>query len=135
VSYWSAAGLVPRQWYISVNDCDPTPATRIGEIMRIVVAFVAVAGTLVLVAPANADDGKLDAETCVGLTGAQMNLLMALNPQDARSPADILEKSSPPDPVKQAIEHFVSTGGVQSSDLNADQMNKTIDDWTRQVCS
>jgi hypothetical protein len=103
--------------------------------MRIVVAFVAVAVTLILAAPANANSGKLDNETCVGLMRAQMDLVMAVDPQDARSSADILEKSSPPDLVKQAIEHFASTGGVQSSDPNADQMNKTIDDWIRQVCS
>jgi hypothetical protein len=63
-----------------------------------------------------------------------MNLVMASSPQAARSPADIVEKPGPPDPVKQAIEHFVSTGGGQASDPNADQTEKTIRDWVKQVC-
>ncbi|MGO9511716.1 MAG: hypothetical protein ACLPXZ_31920 [Mycobacterium sp.] len=44
-----------------------------------------------------------------------MNLTMATTPQAARSAADILEKANPPDSVKQAIEHFVTTVGVQAS--------------------
>ncbi len=83
--------------------------------MKIVVASVAVASALVLAAPANADPGKLDPETCLGLIGSQMNLTMATTPQAARSAADILEKANPPDSVKQAIEHFVTTVGVQAS--------------------
>ncbi len=102
--------------------------------MRIVVACVAFASALVLAAPANADPGKLDPETCLGLSGAHMNLIMATSTQAARSAADILEKANPPDAVKQAIEHFVTTGGVQGSDPNADQMDKTIGDWRKQVC-
>jgi hypothetical protein len=104
------------------------------EIVRIVGVFVVVASTLVFAAPANADNGKLDPETCLALSGAEMNLIMASSPQAARSPADILEKPGPPDPVNQAIEHFVSTGGVQASDPNADQTEKSIRDWVKQVC-
>jgi hypothetical protein len=102
--------------------------------MRIVVTFVAFASALVLAAPTNAAPGTLDPETCLGLSGSHMNLTMATTPQAARSAADILEKANPPDPVKQAIEHFVSTGGVQGSDPTADQMDKTIKDWRKQVC-
>jgi hypothetical protein len=39
--------------------------------------------------------------------GSRMNLIVASTPQAARSAAEILEKPSPPEPVKQAIEHFV----------------------------
>jgi hypothetical protein len=106
----------------------------IGKIMRAVVAFVAIISTLVLAAPANADNGKVDPDTCLGLMGSRMNLIMASTSQTARSAADILEKSSPPDSVKQAIEHFVSAGGVQASDPTADQADKTIGDWIKQVC-
>ena len=102
--------------------------------MRAVVAVVAVASTLVLAAPANADNPKVDPDTCLGLIGGQLNLTMASTTQAARSAADVLEKQSPPDPVKQAIEHFVSTGGVQASDPNADQADKTISVWVKQVC-
>ena len=70
----------------------------------------------------------------MGLSNAHMNLIVATTPQAARSAADVLEKSNPPDVVKQAIEHFVSTRGVQGSDPNADQMDKTIGDWRKQVC-
>jgi hypothetical protein len=106
----------------------------IEKVMRIVVALVAIASPLVLAAPTNADNGKVDPDTCLGLMGARMNLIMASTPQAARSPADILGKPGPPDSVKQAIEHFVSTGGVQASDPSADQAEKTIGDWVKQVC-
>jgi hypothetical protein len=102
--------------------------------MRLLVASVAFASAVLLAAPSNADPGKLDPETCSGLSSAHMNLTMATTPQAARSAADILEKQNPPDQVKQAIEHFVTTVGVQGSDPTADQMDKTISDWRKQVC-
>src|ERR1700676_1073698 len=102
--------------------------------MKIFVSSVAFASAVALAAPTNGDPGKVDPETCLGLMGSQMNLTMATSTQAARSAADILEKSNPPDTVKQAIEHFVTTVGVQASDPNADQMDNTISVWRRQVC-
>jgi hypothetical protein len=94
--------------------------------------MAAVACCLVLAAPANAD--PLDSYACLQISGANLNLSTAMTPQDARQPADIMEKYNPPDSVKQAIEHFVAVAPNQWSDPAYDQTNQTIKNWVNQVC-
>jgi hypothetical protein len=78
--------------------------------------------------------GPLDADACVAVTQANLDLAVANKPEDARKPADVLEKYDPPADVKAAIEHFVSTGGAQFDDPDFESNNKLIDDWVKEVC-
>jgi hypothetical protein len=61
-------------------------------------------------------------------------LMIATNSAAARGPADTIEKYSPPDPVKAAIEHFVTVGGAQPNDPDLDTNRNLITDWLKQVC-
>lgn len=81
-------------------------------------------------APAN----QLDGSACVDVTGANLDLAVATNPDDAREAADILERYDPPADVRNAIEHFASTGGPQFDDPDYEQHNSLIDNWVKQVC-
>jgi outer membrane murein-binding lipoprotein Lpp len=76
----------------------------------------------------------LDGDACVEITGANLDLAVATNPGDARKAADTFEKYNPPADVKDAIEHFASTGGAQSDDPDYDKYNSLIDNWVKQVC-
>jgi hypothetical protein len=76
----------------------------------------------------------LDSSACVEVTQANLDLATASNKDDARKPADILEKYNPPASVREAIEHFVQTGGAQFDDPDFDKYNKLIDNWVKQVC-
>lgn len=76
----------------------------------------------------------LDSSSCVDVTGASLDLSAAMNPKDARTAADTLEKFDPPAEAKTAIEHFVTTGGAQFDDPDYDKSNKALDDWVHQVC-
>jgi hypothetical protein len=60
--------------------------------------------------------------------------MVAANPASARTPADTLEKFGPPDQVKAAIEHFVTTGGAQPNDPDIDANRNLITGWIKQVC-
>ena len=42
--------------------------------------------------------------------------------------------SEPPDPVKAAIEHFVTTVGAQPSDATLDANRSSIANWLKQMC-
>ncbi len=53
---------------------------------------------------------------------------------DARKAADTLEKYNPPAQVKDAIEHFVTTGGAHFDDPDYTKNNKTLANWVSQVC-
>lgn len=60
--------------------------------------------------------------------------MLARKPEDARSSADTLEKYGPPDSVKAAIEHFVTTVGAQPNDPDLDTNRDTITGWVKQIC-
>ncbi|MEE6139066.1 hypothetical protein SKC41_22395 [Mycobacterium sp. 050128] len=75
-----------------------------------------------------------DTSTCYDLGNAKDDLMLASKPETARKAADTLEKYSPPDAVKAAIEHFVTTVGIQPSDSTLDANRSSIADWLRQMC-
>jgi hypothetical protein len=77
---------------------------------------------------------KLDADACMDVTGANLDLATATNHDAARKAADTFEKYDPPADVKDAVEHFVETNGAQVGDPDYDKDNKQIDDWVKQVC-
>ncbi len=81
-----------------------------------------------------AQSGPLDQSTCLDISFAKDNLMVAQKSDDARKFADTLEKYGPPDPVKAAIEHFVTTVGAQPSDPDLDANRDQITCWIKQVC-
>lgn len=83
---------------------------------------------------AAAPAGALDDSTCLDIGFAKDNLMIASSTDKARANADTLEKYSPPDPVKAAIEHFVTTVGAQPNDAELDTNRNAITDWLKQVC-
>jgi hypothetical protein len=76
----------------------------------------------------------LDDPTCLDIGFAKDNLMVATTADKARANADTLEKYSPPDPVKAAIEHFVTTVGAQPTDADLDANRNAITDWLKQIC-
>jgi hypothetical protein len=77
---------------------------------------------------------KLDANACMDVTGANLDLATATNHDAARKAADTFEKYGPTADVKDAVEHFVGTNGAQVDDPDYDKYNKLIDGWVKQVC-
>jgi hypothetical protein len=77
---------------------------------------------------------RLDGEGCVAVTQANLDLSTASNTQDARTAADILEKYTPSESARDAIEHFVQTGGAQFDDPGYKRFNDALDSWVHQVC-
>ena len=75
-----------------------------------------------------------DESTCYDLGMAKDNLMVATKAENARKNADALEKYDPPDTVKAAIEHFVTTVGAQPSDPNLDAQRTLIANWLKQIC-
>ncbi|MEZ0352189.1 hypothetical protein [Mycobacterium sp. pR1184] len=45
-----------------------------------------------------------------------------------------MEKYNPPAKVKDAIEHFVTTGGAHFDDPDYTKNNKLVSDWVKGVC-
>jgi hypothetical protein len=87
--------------------------------------------------PPSANDAsgtRLDGEACVAITGANLDLSAASNAQDARTAAETLEKYEPPQSARDAIEHFVQTGGAQFDDPGYKSNNDALDKWVHQVC-
>ncbi len=82
----------------------------------------------------SAPAGALDDSTCLDIGFAKDNLMVATSADKARTNADTLEKYSPPDPVKAAIEHFVTTIGAQPTDADLDANRNAITDWLKQIC-
>ena len=76
----------------------------------------------------------LDSSQCVDVTGANVDLLAASDKDAARKAADTLERYNPPASVKDAIEHFVTTGGAHFDDPDYTKNNKALDGWVKQVC-
>jgi hypothetical protein len=78
--------------------------------------------------------GPLDQSTCLDISFAKDNLMVAQKPEDARKFADTLEKYGPPEPVKAAIEHFVTTVGAQPNDADLNANRDALTAWIKQVC-
>jgi hypothetical protein len=81
-----------------------------------------------------APPSQLDTSQCVDVTGANADLLAANDKDAARKAADTLENYNPPAQVKEAIEHFVTTGGAHFDDPDFTKDNKIVDNWVKQVC-
>ncbi|MUL76860.1 hypothetical protein [Mycolicibacterium sp. CBMA 226] len=77
---------------------------------------------------------RLDASACVEITQANLDLAVASNSDAARTAGNTFEKYDLPGDVKDAVEHFVSTGGAQFDDPKYDKFNKAIESWIKQVC-
>lgn len=90
--------------------------------------------TTTTAATTSAAAGALDDSTCLDIGFAKDNLMVATSADKARTNADTLEKYSPPDPVKAAIEHFVTTVGAQPNDADLDANRNAITDWLKQIC-
>lgn len=76
----------------------------------------------------------LDSSQCVDVTGANADLLAASDKDAARKAADTLENYNPPSNVKDAIEHFVGTGGAHFDDPDFTKSSKAISGWVKGVC-
>jgi hypothetical protein len=83
---------------------------------------------------AAAPPSTLDSSQCVDVTGANVDLLAASDKDAARKAADTLERYNPPANVKDAIEHFVGTGGAHFDDPDYSKYNKVLDGWVKGVC-
>ncbi|WP_156689418.1 hypothetical protein [Mycobacterium sp. Marseille-P9652] len=81
-----------------------------------------------------APGGALDQSTCLNISFTKDNLMVAQKQDDARRFADTLEKYSPPEPVKAAIEHFVTTVGAQPTDPDLDVNRDQLTNWIKQIC-
>jgi hypothetical protein len=82
----------------------------------------------------SAPASQLDTSQCLDLSGANADLLAANDKDAARKAADTMEKYTPPAKVKDAIEHFVTTGGGHFDDPDFTKNHKLITDWVNQVC-
>ncbi|BBY01134.1 hypothetical protein MSEO_16330 [Mycobacterium seoulense] len=76
----------------------------------------------------------MDQSTCLDVSFAKDNLMVANNPENARKYADTLEKYGPPDSVKAAIEHFVTTVGAQPNDPDLNANRDALTSWIKQIC-
>ena len=77
---------------------------------------------------------KLDSSSCVEITQANLDLATATNADAARTAGNAFEKYDLPTGVKDAVEHFVSTGGAQFDDPDYDKFNNAIEGWIKKVC-
>jgi len=82
----------------------------------------------------SAQAAPLDQSTCLDISFAKDNLMVASKPEDARRSADTLEKYGPPDTVKAAIEHFVTTVGAQPNDADLNANRDLLTGWIKQTC-
>ena len=83
---------------------------------------------------ASAPAAKLDASSCVEITQANLDLATASTADAARTAGNAFEKYDLPADVKDAVEHFVGTGGAQFDDPKYDKFNNAIEGWIKQVC-
>jgi cytoskeletal protein RodZ len=77
---------------------------------------------------------SVDASACVDISGANLDLITASSKEDARKAADTMEKYNPPSDVKDSIEHFVDTGGLQIDDPDMTANSDRIKEWIEEVC-
>jgi hypothetical protein len=85
-------------------------------------------------APPPPGPGQLSGGDCLKLTGATLNLVSGVNSDDSRKAGDTIEGFNPPDDVHAAVEHFVSTGGLQQTDPQKNALSRTINNWVEKVC-
>ena len=78
--------------------------------------------------------GQLDGGACLKLTGATLNLVSGAGSEDSRKAADAIESFNPPGTVREAVEHFVTTNGLQQSDPKKNEYSRTINNWVESVC-
>ena len=76
----------------------------------------------------------LDANACVEITQANVDLATATDADAAHKAGDAFEKYDLPASVKDAVEHFVGTDGAQFDDPDYDKYNNAIEGWIKQVC-
>lgn len=76
----------------------------------------------------------LSTDQCLELAEAQLNVATAMKADEARKAADIVEKYNPPSDVKTAVEHFVTTIGVQFNDPQAAHGTAILKAWVDNVC-
>jgi hypothetical protein len=101
---------------------------------RLMVAGIAAIAVGTVGHSASAQAAPPDESTCYDLGMAKDNLMVATKAETARKNADALEKYDPPDSVKSAIEHFVTTVGAQPSDPDLDAQRTLIANWLKQIC-
>lgn len=77
---------------------------------------------------------KLDLDSCVEVTSANLDMATALSHDEAVAAGEQFLKFDPPAEVREAIEHFVETDGIQFDDPDYDKYNSAIDNWGKQVC-
>lgn len=76
----------------------------------------------------------LSTDQCLELAEAQLGVATATKADEARKAADIVEKYSPPADVKNVVEHFVTTIGVQFDDPQAAAGTAALKAWVDRVC-
>lgn len=76
----------------------------------------------------------LGSDACVEITQANLDLATASDQDAARKAGAAFEKYDLPEPVKDAVDHFVGTGGAQFDDPQYDKYNNAIEGWIKQVC-
>jgi hypothetical protein len=104
------------------------------RLKRLIIAGMAAITVATVGYSPSAQGAPPDESTCYDLGMAKDNLMMSTKPENARKYADTLEKYDPPDSVKSAIEHFVTTGGAQPSDPDLDAQRTLIANWLKQIC-
>jgi hypothetical protein len=78
--------------------------------------------------------GPLNSRQCAFVNDANVDLLAASDQDGARRAANIIAGYNPPTSVKNAIEHFVSTGGARFDDPDYPKNYKVLAGWVEQVC-
>jgi hypothetical protein len=76
----------------------------------------------------------LDASKCADVSGANVDLLAATDKDAASKAAEILKGFDPPPSVRDAIDHFVNTGGAHFDDPDYTKNHKILDDWVKASC-
>jgi hypothetical protein len=104
------------------------------QLKRLIIAGMAAITVATVGYSPSAQAAPPDESTCYDLGMAKDSLMMSTKPENARKYADTLEKYDPPDSVKSAIEHFVTTGGAQPSDPDLDAQRTLIANWLKQIC-
>ncbi|MDT5064523.1 MAG: hypothetical protein QOK02_678 [Mycobacterium sp.] len=84
--------------------------------------------------PAEGSVEPLGGDACVEITQANLDLATATDAAAAKKAGDAFEKYDLPGPVKDAVEHFVGTGGAQFDDPDYDKYNNAIEGWIKQAC-
>lgn len=134
---WVSALIVPvAVLAVSCSSADQAPSSSTASASRSASTTTASGSTSAqpTSTAASSAAGTLDAEGCVAVTGANLDLATATNSEQARKPADVLAKYNPPPEVTEAVDHFVQTGGAQFDDPDFEKYNSILENWIKQVC-